>query len=293
MRPSLRITALLLASASAYAQVDHVIVIGIDGLGAAAVRENPTPNIHKLMAEGAWTLKARGVMPTVSSPNWASMIMGAGPEQHGVTSNQWQVDKFEFQPVCRGSAAIFPTIFGILRQQKIGARISILHDWDDFQRLVEPGVATLIQNTPGAKATVDAAQKAWLEHSPTLMFLHLDDVDHAGHENAWESQQYRDAVAAVDTLVGGLMTVVRQSPQAARTAILLSADHGGVGKHQGGMTMTELEIPWIASGAGIVRNREIAGSVNTFDTAATIAALLKLKPPDCWLGRPVREAVTR
>jgi len=46
------------------------------------------------MREGAWTLHARGVMPTVSSPNWASMIMGAGPEQHGVTSIDWQPYKF-------------------------------------------------------------------------------------------------------------------------------------------------------------------------------------------------------
>jgi predicted AlkP superfamily pyrophosphatase or phosphodiesterase len=291
MKSPVQAAVLLLASVCAYAQVDHVIVIGIDGFGAAALRENPTPNIHKLMSEGAWTLKARGVMPTVSSPNWASMIMGAGPEQHGVTSNDWQPDKFEFSPVCTGSAKIFPTIFGILRQQKIGARISILHDWDDFQRLVEPGVATLIQNTPGAKATMEAAQKEWREHSPALMFLHLDDVDHAGHENAWESQQYRDAVAAVDVLVGNFTTAVKQSPEGARTAILLSADHGGVGKKHGGMTMTELEIPWIATGAGIVRSHEITSSVNTFDTAATIAALLKLKTPDCWLGRPVREAL--
>ena len=35
------------------------------------------------------SIHARGVIPTVSSPNWASMIMGAGPEQHGITSNDW------------------------------------------------------------------------------------------------------------------------------------------------------------------------------------------------------------
>ena len=107
----IRSTVLMLAlAASAFAQAEHVVVIGIDGLGAAAVREIECLAIHALMGSGARTLKARGVMPTVSSPNWASMIMGAGPEQHGVISNEWQPDKFEFSPVCHGAASTFPTI---------------------------------------------------------------------------------------------------------------------------------------------------------------------------------------
>jgi predicted AlkP superfamily pyrophosphatase or phosphodiesterase len=270
-----------------------VIVIGIDGFGAAAVRDNPTPRIHELMSSGAWTLKARGVMPTVSSPNWASMIMGAGPEQHGVTSNEWQPNKFEFSPVCRGSAEIFPTVFGTLRQQRPTARISILHDWDDFARLTEPGVATLIKHTSGAAATVDAGIAEWRQNQPALLFLHIDEVDHAGHDKGWGSREYRDMVGTVDSLAGKLVDAVRATPAGASTTFILSADHGGVGTKHGGMSMTELEIPWIASGAGIVKNREVSAAVNTFDTAATIAALLKIVPPDCWIGRPVREALAK
>ncbi|HEX4217230.1 MAG TPA: alkaline phosphatase family protein, partial [Acidimicrobiales bacterium] len=70
--------------------VEHFVVIGVDGLSTEGVRRAKTPVLHRMMAEGAWTLHARGVMPTSSSPNWASMIMGAGPEQHGVLSNDWQ-----------------------------------------------------------------------------------------------------------------------------------------------------------------------------------------------------------
>ena len=73
--------------------VEHVVVIGVDGLSPEGIKRAKTPVLHKMMAEGASTLHARGVMPTVSSPNWASMIMGAGPEQHGVTSNDWKPGK--------------------------------------------------------------------------------------------------------------------------------------------------------------------------------------------------------
>jgi hypothetical protein len=234
----------LAAAASVWAQPEHVVVIGIDGFGAQAIRDNPVPAIRALMASGSWTLRARGVMPTVSSPNWASMIMGAGPEQHGVTSNEWQPDKFEFPPVCHGMGSTFPTIFGLLHQQRPASRISILHDWKDFARLVEPGAPTVVRH-----------------------------------------------VLAIDGLVGKLVDAIEATAEGKRTAIIISGDHGGVGTKHGGNTMQELEIPWVASGAGIASTGEISSPVNTFDTAATIAALLGLKAPDCWLGRPVAEAL--
>ena len=58
--------------------VEHVVIIGVDGMSPKGVEVAKTPHMHQLMREGAYTLHARGVMPTVSSPNWASMIMGAG-----------------------------------------------------------------------------------------------------------------------------------------------------------------------------------------------------------------------
>src|SRR5690242_16429214 len=111
MRP---LILLLAAAAAAAGQSHRAVVVGIDGLGSKGLAAAQTPNIDGLRRQGAWTLHARGVMPTSSSPNWASMIMGAGPEQHGVTSNEWQPDKFDIAPVCVGRGGIFPTIYGML-----------------------------------------------------------------------------------------------------------------------------------------------------------------------------------
>src|SRR5437773_3920497 len=102
-----------------------------------------------LMREGAWTFHARGVMPTSSSPNWASMIMGAGPEQHGITSNDWQPDKFDIPPIATGSGGIFPTIFGVLREQQPEAVMGVFHDWDGFGRLFERKAINMIKDTDG------------------------------------------------------------------------------------------------------------------------------------------------
>lgn len=276
-------------SLAAQPRPDHVVVIGLDGFGAEALRQGEMPNLRKLVAAGAWTLHARGVMPTVSSPNWASMIMGAGPEQHGVLDNKWEPGPSAIAPTCRGMAATFPTIFGLLRQHSPQLRIAVIHDWNGFGRLIEADAANLVRHVKGSPAATDAAIEYFRQNRPHLLFLHLDDVDHAGHDHGWHGAEYKRAVEMVDGLIGRMVEATVQAGVRERTAFLVTADHGGRGKEHGGNTMAELEIPWILQGPGIAA-REIAAAVNTYDTAATIAALFGVTPPACWIGKPVTSA---
>jgi predicted AlkP superfamily pyrophosphatase or phosphodiesterase len=290
-----RFVALLLSThvLSAYAQVvgvDHVVIVGVDGLSPDGVRMAETPVLHRLMGAGAWTFHARGVMPTSSSPNWASMIMGAGPEQHGVTSNDWQPDRFAIAPVAVGPGGIFPTIFSVLKQQRPGARLACFHDWDGFGRLVERALLDRIEDANGPEAAVDLAVSYFRQARPQLTFIHLDHVDHAGHKQGHGTPEYYQAVAEADRLVGRVIDGLKEASMWDRTILLITADHGGKGKKHGGATMDEIEIPWILHGPGVAAGREISAPVNTYDTAATVAAIFGLKPPDCWIGRPVRAA---
>lgn len=290
-----RTASLLLASAflaAAQPAVRHVLVIGYDGLSPNGLRNAKTPVIDSIRNRGAWTYHARGVMPTSSSSNWASMIMGAGPEQHGVTSNDWMPDKFDIAPVVRGPGGIFPTVFGALRQQEPKAHIAIFHEWEGFGRLVEPGMANIVDHPKGrdAEETVRRAVAYIPEHKPRLTFIHLDLVDHAGHQFGHGTPEYIASIEKADRLTGQILEAVEKAGMMSSTVILLSADHGGVGKKHGGNTMAELEIPWIAAGPGIAKGRELTQPVNTYDTAATIARILGIRPPEAWIGRPVLEA---
>src|SRR5467141_748328 len=171
---------------AAIPEIKHIVVIGCDGFGSVGFTPSNAPVLHKLMREGAWTLHARGVLPTVSSPNWASMIMGAGPAQHGITSNDWETNKFEIAPIAVGSGGIFPTIFGVIREHKPKAKIACVHDWDGFGRLVEPQALDLLENVKGSPATARRAIEIIREMKPAFLFIHFDDVDHAGHKFGWK-----------------------------------------------------------------------------------------------------------
>ena len=267
-----------------------MVVVGVDGMSPDGVVKASAPNTKRLCRQGAWTFHARGVMPTSSSPNWASMIMGAGPEQHGVTSNEWQPDKFDIAPVVKGPGGIYPTIFSVLREQKPKATIGVFHDWGGFGRLFERSMVDVIENPAGPTNTVRRTVEFIKSRRPTFTFIHLDHVDHAGHEFGHGTPAYYAAVEVADKLIGEVISAIEEAGMKDSTLLLVTADHGGKGKGHGGATMAEIEIPWIIAGPGIRGGHEIKSPVDTYDTAATIAFAFGLKQPDAWIARPVTEA---
>ena len=269
---------LLLAAA-----ISHVLIIGVDGLSSDGVRNAATPNIHKLMDRGAWTLKSRGVMPTVSSPNWMSLLSGAGPEMHGVHSNEWERFNYKIEPACKGPDGIFPGLFGVIHGQRPTATLAAIHDWKGFGRLVEKNAASHVQHVLGSPAAAAAAVAYWQEHHPLLLWVHFDDVDHAGHGKTWEGPEYKSAVEVIDGLIGQLVAAVPVD----KTLIVLVADHGGTGTKHGNDTTNELETPLVFAGPGIVKG-EIKTRARSIDMAPTVVKALGLKPHACWEGAPLR-----
>lgn len=283
----------LLASVAhvAASEVRTVIIIGIDGLSPRGLDEGITPHMNRLLQEGAYTFHARGVFPTSSSPNWASMIMGASPVQHGITSNDWRLWNRTILPSKEGSPGRFPCVFSETNRQRPDARAAVVYDWGGFGELFDHAVVDLNANTDGPDATMQAAVREFRDNRPALLFIHIDHVDGAGHGHGWHTPEYFDAVKRADDLIGDMLGAIDATDAWDSTVVILTSDHGGVGRSHGGTTMAELEIPWVIAGAGVAPGRVITRDVNTYDTACTAAHLLGLTQHPSWIGRPVTEAM--
>lgn len=271
-------------------EVKHVIVIGIDGLSPDGILHSPTPNIDFLMDNGAYTFHARAVLPTSSSPNWASMIMGAGPEQHGITSNSWERDEHILTPATTGDDEIFPTIFGVIRNNMPHAEIGAIYHWEGFGRLFEK--KTLSYDAVGQDEE-DTANKAaaYIENGkPLFTFIHFDHVDHAGHHDGHGTPAYYAAVSRADSLLGRIIEATKAADTFEETVFIVTSDHGGVGKGHGGESLAEIEIPFILFGKNVKRGLEILQPVYTYDNAATVAFLLGIDQPYAWIGKPIKSA---
>ncbi len=291
---SVKSTALLVASflflfhqAVAQRKPQHVILIGSDGFGAYAFQQSKTPVLRGMMQEGSWTLHARTVLPSSSAPNWASMVMGAGPELHGYTT--WGSKQPDLPARVLDEYGMFPSVYSLLRKAQPQSEIGVIYEWDGIGYLFPKAAVNKDQNCDGDVAVSAAACEYIKAKKPAFLFVHLHDVDSVGHKVGHGTPEYYAAIERTDTHVGEILRAIRDAGMEQNTVVIFTADHGGINKGHGAISMNEMEIPWIVKGPGIRRNHEVQGSVMTFDTAATIARLFGLIQPQVWIGKAITE----
>lgn len=268
----------------------HVILIGSDGLGAYAFEKARIPNIRKLMNGGSYSLQARSVLPSSSAVNWASMLMGSGPELHGFT--EWGSKTPELPSRNIGSEGIYPSIFSLVDEQLPGEKMGVSYTWGGIGYLFEKNLVDLDHNGSSDEETADKAIDFITTQLPALTFVHFSQPDGAGHSIGHDTPEYYAAIEEIDRQIGRILDALESSGMMDETVIILSSDHGGVGKGHGGKTLLEVEIPWIIYGKNIPAKGKLASSIVTYDTGATMAWLLGLAQPQFWTGRPVLEALT-
>ncbi|HRN56728.1 MAG TPA: chitobiase/beta-hexosaminidase C-terminal domain-containing protein, partial [Agriterribacter sp.] len=90
--------------------------------------------------------------------------------------------------------------------------------------------------------------------------------------------------------IGEILKGIKESGIEGNTLVIVTADHGGIGKGHGGPTPEEGEIAMILHGKDIKKDYKIRQQVYTYDLAATIAFAFHLTPPYAWIGRPIKAA---
>jgi hypothetical protein len=268
--------------------IEHVIVIGVDGLSPDGIKKAKTPFIGSLIENGSVKWNVRTVLTSASSQNWASMIMGAGPEQHGIINNDWEMDDHTLPPIVSEADGRFPTIFSVLRKAKPQAEIGTVYHWDGFGRLFQKNSV----NYDKRFSTEDSTATDFIQYiktkKPVLGFVHFDHVDHAGHHGGHGSPEYYQSVSKTDSLVKNIIDGISEAGMMDKTLVIIWADHGGIGYGHGGATPQEAEIAGIFYGKGVKKGYVIQQQVYTYDLASTIAFALGVQQPYAWIGRPVK-----
>lgn len=269
----------------------HVVLIALDGWGAYSVPKGDIPTIKKLMEQGTYTLHKRSVFPSASAINWASMFMGVGTELHGYT--KWGSQTPEIPSRVINEHNISPTIFSIMREQYPEAEIGVLHEWEGIKYLVDTlalshrGQAPSYDDYPEALCTM--AETYIKEKKPTLVAVCFDQLDHTGHKLGHDTHGYYACLHTLDGYIGRIVQAIKDAGIWDDTIVMLTADHGGINKGHGGITLEEVEIPFIITGKNIKQAGEFQESMMQFDTAATIAYVFGLKQPQVWIGRPMKQ----
>lgn len=272
----------------ARAKAKRVVMIALDGISVAGLSKAHTPHIDSLMSSGTLSMDTRVVMPSVTLPNWTSHLTGSGPEQHGVTDNEWEIGKTRYPAVETDSKGYYPSVFQILKENKKECKTAFYYNWINLfypyneKHFDEVSYLEKDAYIPNYEKAFDFIVTN--RNHPTLVFLYSVHTDHAGHNKKWMSTEYIKSIEEADKQIGEFLNKMRREGLFENTHFMFLSDHGGIEYGHGGLTTDEMIVPWSICGPGIKKGFKMIEPNNTVNTAATILYLFGIKQPLSWTG---------
>ena len=314
--------------------VRYVIHVSVDGLRPDAVERlgAALPAFVRLRTEGVWTHNARTDPDySITLPNHAAQLTGrpvVGPSGHGWTEN---VDPATGVTLHSNKGAYVASVFdGVHDAGRATAayvsksKFSLFHvsydathgapdttGADDGRDKIDRFVYQADTQSLVAELVADLG-----DDPAAYTFVHLRDPDAAGHVWTWNvrsGSRYMRAVRRSDARIGEILDAVESDARlVGRTAVIVTADHGGSARHHRADRPLHYTVPFYVWGPGIDRadlyalnpEREDPGGarpgfaaerqpVRNGDAANLALALLGLDPvPGSTIGRddPLRLA---
>ncbi|WP_374375081.1 Ig-like domain-containing protein [Dongia sp.] len=236
--------------------VQKAIFIGIDGMQLEQLMllglQGEAEEILGLDIVEGYAGGNRGTaseQSTSSGPGWSTLLSGVWDDQHGVSSNN-------NQPI----ASDVTSIFEYINNASPNATMASIVHWSPintghFARemglLGDPAIVDHVSSGLSDEAVTDTVVNLINTEAPDFTFVHLDEVDGAGHAGGF-GDTYDNALISASNQVGEILAAV-----AAREAaypdedwlVIVSTDHGRdplTGSTHGGQTDSERRI-FIAS----------------------------------------------
>ena len=261
----------------------HVVILGVDGAGSF-FKDTDTPNMDAIFANGAITYEGITESPSISAECWASLLHGVNASVHGITAN------------AQGSYPIesdYPSFFRVIHENDPSLELGSYTTWQTINNLiVEDGIGITKVGWSGTDADLTDKICAYVKTSaPTALFVQFDNVDAAGHNYGFGSEEHLDKITETDALIGRIYDAYVEKGILDETLFIVTTDHGGtkvasgsyLGNH-GGETPEEKEITFAAVGKTVVNGGEIK-DFEIRDTAAIVLYALGYEQPASWTAR--------
>jgi predicted AlkP superfamily phosphohydrolase/phosphomutase len=252
---------------------EHVIIVGVDGAGSF-FSQAECLNLNSIFSDGAITHTAITATPSSSAPCWGSMLLGVAPDVHGITNNSGLPRDGED----------FPSIFMAVGRAFPDAKLASYVHWPNINTAIIEAREDLpikkVSSLPDQYIASKGAQYI-LENKPTLMYLHFDDADAAGHSDGYGSAYHLQTLEKIDRYIGQIYQAIIDAGIADSTLFIVVSDHGGTpdGEH-GGDTDAEMQILFAVNGSSVLAGGQI--SLNIQDVPAIVAYALGIDQLDTW-----------
>lgn len=228
----------MLVTAITFGQKKKVLLIGIDGLQFGQIAKVNTPNFDKFVIKRGYNAGIFGTpsqQVTSSGPSWVTILTGVWTDKHGITSNS------------SGQVSKVGSIFSLIKSSNLKLKTASFSTWKNINLLLYKDMYSVDFSTQGGndEISTEVAVNYIKKNAPDFTFIHLDDIDHAGHAVGFGAD-YSKATQKVDGQIGELLKVIkeREKKHNEEWLVVLVTDHGRdlKGKGHGGQTLTEKTI---------------------------------------------------
>lgn len=214
-----------------------VLLVGFDGLQFEKIFEVPTPNLDKLKIVKAYAggiANTSSQQKTSSGPGWTTILTGVWGNKHKVLDNS------------SSNKSASKSLFQLIKESNFSLKTASVVTWGpihDFFR-EQLGYVDYHSKSGGDENSVTEAIRAINEENADFVFVHLDDVDGAGHSTGFGSR-YNEAIKRVDEQFGRIVAETTKRTDE-DWLIMVVTDHGrGVGGYSHGEQTTQQKTIFI------------------------------------------------
>jgi len=195
-----------------------------------------TPNMNILAKDGIKADRMISSFPTNTFPNHYSIATGLYPDHHGLINNSFPApDLGMFYRMGDRQAVENPAFYGgepmWVTAQKQGLRAASFF-WVGSEAPVggmHPTYWKKYDESTGYGERIDTVMK-WFSYSeerrPRLVTLYFDEPDATSHSFGPESEETKEVVESLDSLVGVIRGKIALLPFADRVNLIVLSDHG-------------------------------------------------------------------
>ena len=260
----------------------HVVIVGVDGAGAF-FKEAETPNLDKIFADGAVTYEGITSTPSISAQSWGSLFHGVTPEFHGLDNG---ITSYRPYP----ADSEFPSFFRVIREQMPEASLASFCHWSNVNiGIIEDGIGVHKESADTDIKVIKMARDYVTQEvengngAPTMLFIHLDEADAAGHGSGYGTAVHLKKIQQQDIWIDQLYDTYGELGLLEDTLFIVTTDHGGLGTDHGGDSDAEMKIMFAATGKTVEKGT--IGELAIRDTAAIVLHALGLEQPAAWTAR--------
>ena len=251
------------------------------------------PPYHGITGSSSNKDLSNGKQPNEKYPSFIKVFLDANPTAKVFSSCTWDA-------VNNGT---IEDLANVVKYNTTCEDVYKIANDEEIKGLADPDTKEFIKNATEGNSTADpdyflrdmitvqrvieATTSAEGKSAYKIAYMHLNQVDSAGHSYGYNKHAYARAVARVDDLIGRIYDAYEAEGMLDNTLFIYCTDHGHRylqdGTGHGGNSNVEVKVTFAIAGK-TVKQGTPGKYVNT-DLAPIVAYALGVKAADSWQGR--------